>query len=102
MSNQLFANQLPLGQLTATDQRLAELQKHVEQISSDLAHDLRGPLQTVSGYAYFLAKEEAGPLSEEQRQFVRHIQTGARGILKVIASCQERLNAIVQSKAKPS
>jgi len=99
VSNQLLENQSV--RLAATDRQLADLLAQLDQISSALAHDLRGPLQSVSGYAYLLATGKAGPLSDEQGQFVRHIQTGAQGILKAIANYQERLGALGRSGTQP-
>lgn len=53
-----------------------------------ISHDLRSPLNNISGYAQFLGTPEAGPLSEKQRQFLGHISASSAELLSIIDSLQ--------------
>jgi two-component system NtrC family sensor kinase len=56
--------------------------KMLDRLKSDfihtISHDLRSPLTAVLGYVELL--ERVGPLNEQQKQFVKHIQTSAQNI----------------------
>jgi len=49
-----------------------------------VSHDLRGPLQTILGFAELLSLEMSGPLNAEQRQYVAFIQRDAMHMLDLI------------------
>ncbi|MFP5502171.1 MAG: sensor histidine kinase [Candidatus Sericytochromatia bacterium] len=51
---------------------------------SIVSHELRTPITTVIGYAEFLADDLAGPLNEEQREFVSQIQGGAGRLRRLV------------------
>jgi|KBSMisStaDraftv2_1062788.scaffolds.fasta_scaffold3945994_1 light-regulated signal transduction histidine kinase (bacteriophytochrome) len=59
-----------------------------------LVHDLRSPLNLISGYVDLLQMESAGPLNARQKQFVQMIRTGADALEKEIQAYQERLKAV--------
>jgi|GEM_PF-4628923 len=50
-----------------------------------LAHDLRGPLHVVMGYADLLASQRAGPLNQKQLEFVAKLQAGLKAIAELIS-----------------
>jgi len=54
--------------------RLAVLDQMKEDFVSSITHDLRSPLSAIGGFASFLLKETAGPLTKKQRAFVDIIQ----------------------------
>ncbi len=93
----------PVPQEPAITER--ELRYRLEQmnrLTSRLAHDLRGPLHLVSGYADLLGMEQIGPLNAKQKQFVELIKTGALGIEDEIDRCQKRLVALIQPGTETS
>ena len=49
-----------------------------------LAHDLRSPLQLVSGYADLLAEETAGALNPKQKKYVAAIREGVQKVTEVL------------------
>lgn len=53
-----------------------------------ISHDLRSPLNNISGYAQFLGTPEAGPLTDKQRQFVGHISASSAELLSIIDGLQ--------------
>lgn len=51
---------------------------------SIVAHDLRTPLQAISGYAEALAREFHGPLTDGQKEDVESIRSGSRDLARLI------------------
>ncbi len=60
--------------------------KRIDQAKSDfvhtVSHDLRSPLTAVLGYAELLGR--VGPLNEQQREFLQHIQGGVQNITTLV------------------
>ncbi|WP_160164687.1 PAS domain-containing sensor histidine kinase [Pedosphaera parvula] len=57
---------------------LEESNKQLEDFSYSLAHDLRGPLRTMAGFAHILAEDHGNELSEGARDCVRKIQLSSQ------------------------
>lgn len=53
-----------------------------------ISHDLRGPLNNISGYAQFLGTPEAGPLGVKQREYLGHISASSAELLAIIDGLQ--------------
>lgn len=69
------------------DERTAALRDTVQQLetfSYSIAHDMRAPLRTMNNFAAFLCSEENERLSEQGRDYLHRIMTGA-----------ERLDALI-------
>jgi len=62
--------------------RFKELDRVKSEVVSTISHDLRTPLTTVQGYVSLL--EKAGPLNDQQRNFVVEAQKGIAHITKLI------------------
>jgi two-component system sensor histidine kinase/response regulator len=68
-------------------QRLAELERNNRELAvlaADVAHDLRTPLQAVSGFAELLARRESAHLDETSQGFVAHILTAAGAMQELV------------------
>ncbi|WP_332776449.1 sensor histidine kinase [Polaromonas sp.] len=68
-------------------ERTASLERTVsdlEAFSASVSHDLRGPLQTVSGFATLLERSEASALSEGGRRKLARIIAGAATMDRMI------------------
>lgn len=60
--------------------------KMLDRLKSDfihtISHDLRSPLTAIIGYVELL--DRVGPLNEQQKQFVKHVQNSAQSITTLV------------------
>jgi signal transduction histidine kinase len=49
-----------------------------------MSHELRTPLNAILGFSELLEQELSGPLTAQQREFVGHVLTGGRHLLRLI------------------
>lgn len=60
--------------------------KMLDRLKSDfihtISHDLRSPLTAIMGYVELL--DRVGPLNDQQKQFVRHVQNSAQNITTLV------------------
>src|SRR5271166_2802063 len=49
-----------------------------------MSHELRTPLNAIVGFADLLARQTAGPLTQKQDRFVRHVKESSRHLLALI------------------
>jgi signal transduction histidine kinase len=54
------------------------------ELLASMAHELRAPLQGVSGFAEYLLEGKAGTLDQVQRTCLQQIELGAEHVLQVI------------------
>ncbi len=73
-----------LTRLTDANEALRTADRHKDEFLSVVSHELRTPLSFVKGFAHVLEAELAGPLTEEQRQYVHNITTGANRMLFLV------------------
>jgi two-component system, NarL family, sensor histidine kinase BarA len=66
--------------------RLKELDRLKSNFLATVSHELRTPLTSIMGYGEMLAEGVAGPLNEEQREFVDTIRTKSDQLLGLIMS----------------
>jgi len=55
-----------------------------DELLASMAHELRAPLQGVSGFAQFLLDGKAGPVTDSQRSCLEHIGSGAAHVLQLV------------------
>lgn len=84
-------------------QRTAELERSmhdIEALSYSIAHDLRGPLRAVNGFAALIAAEEASRLSPEGREMFGRITEASRRMGTMITDLLE-LFKVVRAELHP-
>jgi signal transduction histidine kinase len=54
-----------------------------------LSHDLRAPLNGILGFAKLLQNGKAGPLNDQQREFVADVLESGQALLKVVRLLEE-------------
>lgn len=88
--NDLEAANAELGQknahLQSTNVRLRELDDLKSNFLSTVSHELRTPLTSVIGYSEMLLEDLAGPLNEEQREYISTIRERGESLLELISS----------------
>jgi signal transduction histidine kinase len=79
--------------LVETNQQLAQKNKALEEKNAELdafshtvAHDLKNPLGNILGFSILLQQQLTGKITEEELQFVTHIELSARKINDIIES----------------
>jgi PAS domain S-box-containing protein len=78
-------------------QRTAELERSmhdIEALSYSIAHDLRGPLRAVNGFAALIAAEEAGRLSPDGREMFERITEASRRMGVMITDLLELFKVV--------
>jgi light-regulated signal transduction histidine kinase (bacteriophytochrome) len=76
-----------LARLDQLERRVAELERDNRELAAfaaDVAHDLRAPLQGVSGFAELLARREGANLDETSQGFVAQILAAAGSMKELV------------------
>lgn len=58
--------------------------RELEVFSYSVSHDLRGPLDTLNGFAYLLLKQYGAGLDEPARDLIEHIRSSGRRMTELI------------------
>lgn len=72
-------------ELEEANRQLAEVSRHKSGFLANVSHELRTPLNAVVGFTEMLADEHAGPLTAQQREYLRNILDGANQLLHLIS-----------------
>lgn len=91
--------------LRAANAKCASLQRRLDAEHADreellcvVSHELRTPITVISGYSRLLLEEEAGPLNEEQRRFLKESRASCKRLDEFVT----RLLAATPSEIEPS
>jgi len=74
------------AQLEAMNTKLKELDRLKSAFLATVSHELRTPLTSIIGYSEMLAEGLAGPMNQEQVDYVRTIMEKGETLLKLISS----------------
>ncbi|MBS1153048.1 MAG: sensor histidine kinase [Myxococcaceae bacterium] len=72
--------------LSEMNSRLKELDRLKSSFLATVSHELRTPLTSIIGYSEMLAEGLAGPMNQEQVDYVRTIMDKGETLLKLISS----------------
>lgn len=76
--------------------------KSLEQLKNEFiataSHDLKNPITAIAGFSNLMA--HAGPLNEQQREFVERIQSAAQNMSELVASMLELAQADLGAELK--
>ena len=81
-----------LSRIDELNRRVAELERDNRELAAfaaDVAHDLRAPLQAVSGFAELLARREGARLDGTSQGFVDRILSAASAIAELVEAVLE-------------
>ncbi|MDP3963765.1 MAG: PAS domain-containing sensor histidine kinase [bacterium] len=84
-SNEIVAVFTDMTELKEAQEKSLNLEERTrEEFVSMASHQLRTPLTTIQGYADMLLVDDAGVISEKQRDFIREIQVANHRMLDLI------------------
>jgi signal transduction histidine kinase len=72
--------------LEAMNSRLKELDRLKSSFLATVSHELRTPLTSIMGYSEMLSQGLAGPINDEQSEYVHTILDKSEALLKLISS----------------
>ena len=73
-----------IAELTGALSDLEQLDRHRTHLIQNVSHDLRSPLALIHGYTDLLLSQEAGPLSEEQRQMLEIVSAQTHALCELV------------------
>ncbi|HEY6451969.1 MAG TPA: PAS domain-containing sensor histidine kinase [Steroidobacteraceae bacterium] len=72
------------GESVRLEEALQDAEHRKGEFLASVAHELRTPLNGVLGFAEFLLEGNAGPLGEEQKEYVADIMSCGRQLLQLV------------------
>lgn len=72
------------AELARRNREVGEAERLKSHFLENMSRGLRTPLNTIIGYSQLLLEETEGPVNEEQRRFLDHIQRDSQHLLKLI------------------
>ncbi len=70
--------------LAETAEQLKVLNRMKDEFVSTVSHEFKTPLTTINGFVSLMIDEEAGPLADQQRKFLKSIQLAARRMTALV------------------
>lgn len=78
------------AQLAKTNEKLRDIDRHKDEFSAMITHELKTPLVPIIGFAKMLTKKEIGAeLSEQQLDAVNTIQRNAKRLEKLVSDIMD-------------
>jgi signal transduction histidine kinase len=74
-----------LERVEVQNQRLRELDRLKDEFVASVSHELRTPLTSIRGYLELVRDGEAGPLTDEQQEFLGVVDRNADRLLRVVS-----------------
>lgn len=87
-----FADAVQLAYVESLEAKVAELEqanRHLIAVAADVAHDLRSPLQAVSGFTELLIRREGARLDETSQSFLAHVLSATQGMRELVETVLE-------------
>ncbi len=97
--NHQHENDIQNEALSKRNQELSDINHEKDTIMSIVAHDLKAPLNRISGLAYLLEKE--GPLNSNQQTYIQMIRDSTKSGARLIADLLDA-HAIEENSNAPS
>jgi PAS domain S-box-containing protein len=81
------------SELESQASRLEQANRDLLVLAADAAHDLRAPVQVITGFAQLLAAREGARLDEVSQEFLAHILAAAGGMRDLVDAVLEHSRA---------
>jgi PAS domain S-box-containing protein len=75
---------LKMQRAEAENHRLLEASRLKSEFLANMSHELRTPLNAILGFTEIVHSREVGPLSAKQDEFLTHVLSGGRHLLRLI------------------
>ncbi len=75
---------------------MKEIDNQISEIVSKLFHHFRTPLNSILGFTELLQKELYGPLTPEQKEFLKIIYRNANELLKILNQMHEKIESKIK------
>jgi len=72
------------SQLQIRNREVEKADRLKSNFLATMSHELRTPLNAIVGFADLLERQTAGPLTQKQERFVRHVKESSRHLLALI------------------
>ena len=73
-----------VARLAEQNERLLELDRMKDEFVALVSHELRTPLTSILGYLELIREEEAGPVNDEQSEFLAIVSRNADRLLRLV------------------
>lgn len=73
-----------MAQIESANQRIREASAAKSQFLANMSHEFRTPLNAIIGFAEVLQDRSAGPLTEEQSEYLQEIHSAGQLLLRLI------------------
>ena len=76
-----------------------EARRIQEDLLGRFSHDVRGPLNVISGFAEFMLDPAVGPLTRTQKEYLQEILASSRQLLEIAESLPDMLGSATPTRA---
>jgi signal transduction histidine kinase len=72
------------AELHSENRRVAEVSRMKSQFLANMSHEMRTPLNAVIGFGALVHEEKAGPINDEQREYLGDVVSSAKHLLQLV------------------